>query len=99
MPLLADATTVEGRARIAALVESGAIGPDRSGSMTWLGVPLACDGRTVGVLAVQSYQPGVRYEPRDQELLTFIGYQIANGLTRQRAASALKSAYASLELR
>jgi len=99
MPLLADATTVEGRARIAALVESGAIGPDRSGSMTWLGVPLACDGRTVGVLAVQSYQPGVRYEPRDQELLTFIGYQIANGLTRQRAAAALKSAYASLELR
>ncbi|TCZ76500.1 sensor domain-containing diguanylate cyclase, partial [Lysobacter sp. N42] len=65
----------------------------------WLGVPLVLGEKVMGLLAVQSYTPGVGYTDRDRELLTFISYQIANGLERQRAAAELKNAYADLERR
>lgn len=70
-----------------------------SGAVCWLGVPLICHGITVGVLAVQSYSAEHRYTPRDQELLTFVSYHIANALERKRNAESLKSAYADLEQR
>ncbi|HET7925429.1 MAG TPA: GAF domain-containing protein, partial [Rhodanobacteraceae bacterium] len=53
-------------------------------SSCWLGVPLICADRTVGVLAVQSYADDHRYTLRDQELLTFVSYHIANALERKR---------------
>jgi len=68
-------------------------------SISWLGVPLLVDDHAVGLVAVQSYTEGVRYDSRDQELLTFIAYQIANGLQRMRAAAALHDAYSELERR
>ncbi len=68
-------------------------------SVSWLGVPLLVEDRAVGLLAVQSYTEGVHYDVRDQELLTFIAYQIANGLQRMRAAAALQNAYSELEQR
>ncbi|MBK9654257.1 MAG: diguanylate cyclase [Rhodanobacteraceae bacterium] len=67
--------------------------------MCWLGVPLICDERTVGVVAVQSYSVEISFTERDQELLTFVGYHIANGLERKRAQDSLRSAYADLERR
>ncbi len=68
-------------------------------SSCWLGVPLICSERTVGVLAVQSYADDHRYTLRDQELLTFVSYHIANALERKRHAESLKHAYAELEQR
>jgi diguanylate cyclase (GGDEF)-like protein len=68
-------------------------------SSCWLGVPLICVERTVGVLAVQSYADDHRYTLRDQELLTFVSYHIANALERKRHAESLKHAYAELEQR
>ncbi|MER3546356.1 MAG: bifunctional diguanylate cyclase/phosphodiesterase, partial [Rhodanobacteraceae bacterium] len=68
-------------------------------SVCWLGVPLVCAERTVGALVVQSYTPEHRYTLRDQELLTFVSYHIANALERVRAAESLKQAYAGLERR
>jgi diguanylate cyclase (GGDEF)-like protein len=98
-PVLADMSIPESRAVIEALVATGELGGVDPESVCWLGVPLVCSDRISGVLAVQSYTPGVTYTARDQELLTFISYQIANGLERQRAAAALKDSYAVLEQR
>ena len=68
-------------------------------SRCWLGVPLICHDKPVGVIAVQSYSDDHRYTPRDQELLTFVSYHIANALERKRSAESLKLAYAELERR
>ncbi|HRQ64797.1 MAG TPA: EAL domain-containing protein [Xanthomonadaceae bacterium] len=68
-------------------------------SVCWLGVPLVCEDRTVGVLAVQSYSQEHYYGTRDQELLTFVSYHIATALERKRADDSLKAAYLDLERR
>src|SRR3546814_1173653 len=47
----------------------------------------------------QSYSPEHTYNERDQELLTFVSYHIANALQRKQAASSLKHAYSGLERR
>ena len=99
LPLLADVTTPEGRDAIDRLQAAGELVDTLGAAQSWLGVPLVCNERTVGVLAVQSYRPGVRFTARDQELLTFISWQIANGLERKRAAASLPTAYAELEQR
>lgn len=78
---------------------SGEVTQHGHSSVCWLGVPLICAERPVGALAVQSYSPEHRYTLRDQELLTFVSYHIANALERVRAAEALKAAYAELERR
>ncbi|MEZ5457626.1 MAG: EAL domain-containing protein [Lysobacteraceae bacterium] len=66
---------------------------------SWLGVPLICTDAVVGVLAVQSYDDAHRYTARDQELLTFVSWHIANALERKRAATSLHAAYTELEAR
>jgi diguanylate cyclase (GGDEF)-like protein len=91
--LLAD------RAGLERIYASGEAQPIGARSRSWLGVPLICDDRPVGVLAVQSHSDEHRYTPRDQELLTFVSYHIANALERKRNGESLKQAYADLEQR
>ena len=91
--LLAD------RAGLERIYASGEAEPIGARSRSWLGVPLICDERAVGVLAVQSHSDEHRYTPRDQELLTFVSYHIANALERKRNGESLKQAYADLEQR
>ncbi len=91
--LLADRDAIESLSHAGEVVSFG------SRSVFWLGVPLICDERTVGVVAVQSYSIDTPFTERDQELLTFVGYHIANGLERKRAQDTLRSAYADLERR
>ncbi len=91
--LLAD------REAIGAMAEAGEVASFGARSVCWLGVPLICDERTEGVLAVQSYSPEIKFNGRDQELLTFVGFHIATGLERKRAQDSLRSAYADLEQR
>jgi len=81
------------------LYASGAAQPIGARSRSWLGVPLICDDKAVGVLAVQSHSEEHRFTPRDQELLTFVSYHIANALERKRNAESLKHAYVDLEQR
>ena len=91
--LLANAREIEKlRAR-------GDVTQHGSDSLCWLGVPLVCTEHTVGALAVQSYSPEHHYTLRDQELLTFVSYHIANALERVRATESLKRAYSNLEHR
>jgi diguanylate cyclase (GGDEF)-like protein len=91
--LLADRATIE------VLQQQGEVLSHGARAAVWLGVPLICDARTVGVLAVQSYDSAHRYSALDQELLTFVSYHIANALQRKRAAESLRLANAELEQR
>ncbi len=92
-PMLAD------RVRIARLEADGKVRSLGTQAHCWLGVPLHRDDRVVGVIAVQSYSPDITFSARDQELLTFVAYHIANGLARKQAQDRLVQAHANLEQR
>ncbi|MGB0132671.1 sensor domain-containing phosphodiesterase [Dokdonella sp.] len=87
------------RAAIDALVGSGKVERFGTRACYWLGVPLDCSDKTVGVLAVQSYSADAPFNDRDQELLTFVAYHIANGLERKRAQESLVHDNVVLEAR
>jgi PAS domain S-box-containing protein len=59
-------------------------------SLQWLGVPLKIGDKTIGVLAVQSYTPGVRYGEAEERVLAFVSAQIAMTIERKRAEVALR---------
>src|SRR5262249_47602460 len=65
---------------------------------TWIGVPLKAEGRTVGVLAVQSYTKDVRYTEQDKDLLAFVGQHIGAALSRARAIEETRQRNAELAL-
>jgi PAS domain S-box-containing protein len=65
---------------------------------TWVGVPLKAEGRTVGVLVVQSYTKDVRYSEQDKELLAFVGQHIGAALSRARAIEETRQRNAELAL-
>jgi signal transduction histidine kinase len=91
--LLAQGDDIE---RLNAGGEITLIGPH---PQSWLGVPLVCADRAIGVVTVQSYSAEVRYTQPDLELLTFVSHHIANSLERRRAANELKLSNAELERR
>lgn len=91
--LLAD------RAMLDELVELDEVQRFGTRASFWLGVPLICNDVAVGVLAVQSYSPDSPFTQRDQELLTFVAYHIANGLERKRAQESLLHDNVKLEAR
>jgi PAS domain S-box-containing protein len=59
-------------------------------SVDWLGVPLKQGDRTIGVIAVQTYTAGVRYEERDKDMLQYVSTQVAAAIERKRAEEALR---------
>jgi GAF domain-containing protein/CheY-like chemotaxis protein len=67
-------------------------------ALEWLGVPLIAEGRTVGVLAVQTYRQDRRYRPGDLELLNFVGQHVASALTRARAIEETRQRNAELAI-
>ncbi len=87
------------RAVIEALERQGELRSHGTMSVTWLGVPLIYDNRTVGVMAAQSYDDTHTYGQRDQDILTFVSYHIANALQRKQQADFLREANAALERR
>ncbi len=64
----------------------------------WLGVPLLIAGKAIGLIALQSYTPESMYTPRDEELLSFVSFHIANALERRQASMALQTANLQLEV-
>lgn len=92
-PLLAHRTD------IAALEASGKVRSFGEQAYCWLGVPLFRGETVVGVITVQSYQEGISFTLRDQELLTFVAHQIGSGLQRKLAQDDLKAAHLELEQR
>ncbi|WP_374602003.1 EAL domain-containing protein [Arenimonas sp.] len=92
-PLLTD------RNGIHSLVAEGKVQSFGTPSVCWLGVPLQIEGAVAGVIAVQSYTPDYLYTKRDQELLSFVSFHIAQALERRQAHESLREAYAELEQR
>jgi len=52
--------------------------------VSWLGVPLKVENKTIGVLAVQSYTAGVKYTEDDKKVLSFVSDQIALTIERKK---------------
>jgi PAS domain S-box-containing protein len=65
---------------------------------SWLGVPLKAEGRTVGVVVLQSYSKDVQYSEQDKELLTFVGQHVGAALSRARAIEETRQRNAELAL-
>ena len=91
-PLLA---TPEAYNRLVAAGEVELIGTP---SLDWIGVPLKADGRTFGIIAVQTYSPGVRYGERERLILEFVSTQIALVIERKRAEQQLADSEAKYRL-
>jgi len=75
----------------------GAVESIGAASVDWLGVPLQQADRTIGVLAVQTYTAGVRYEEHHKEMLQFVSTQVAAAIERTRAEQALRASEARLK--
>jgi len=73
-----------------AMIERGELELVGAQSLDWLGVPLKIKGRTIGVMALQSYLEGVRFTEDDTEILQFVSGQIAIALERKQAQEALR---------
>jgi len=81
----------------AELVASGEIEMVGYDSIDWLGVPLRADGRTIGVLAVQSYDEKHRFTEREKDLLAFVGQHIGTALERTRLHGEMRQHLRELE--
>jgi len=54
-------------------------------SVDWVGAPLVSQGTTIGVIVVQSYTEGVRFQEEDKAILNFVSEQVAMAIERKRA--------------
>jgi PAS domain S-box-containing protein len=72
------------------LVRRGEVELIGAPSIDWLGVPLKAEGRTIGVLVVQSYSERVRYTERQRRALEFVSTQVAMAIERRRSEGALR---------
>jgi PAS domain S-box-containing protein len=87
-PLLADSTTLES---LDARGETESLGAD---CVDWLGVPLRQGAKIIGVLALQSYDPNIRYSESDKEILTYVSQHISLAIVRKRQEEALRASEA-----
>ena len=72
------------------LANKGFVENSGSDSIDWLGVPLKVDEVVIGVMAVQTYTPGVRYNNEHKEILEFVSKQVAIAIIRKRNEEALR---------
>jgi transcriptional regulator with GAF, ATPase, and Fis domain len=86
------------RERIAKELAAGEVADVGAISVEGLVAPLVTDGRTVGVICVQSYREDRRYRPDDIELLSFVGQHVASALTRARAIEETRQRNAELAI-
>ncbi len=93
-PILMDVTEFE---RLVAAGELERLGVTTAES-SWLGVPLKSEGRTFGLLVVQSYTGEHQYTRTDLDLLAFVGQHVASALTRARAIEETRQRNAELAL-
>jgi PAS domain S-box-containing protein len=66
------------------LTDLGEIEPVGAPCVSWLGVPLKHQEKTIGVFAIQSYSEEVVYTDSDASLLEFASDQIAMAIDRRR---------------
>src|SRR5216117_219664 len=61
-------------------------------SVDWVGAALVSQGKPVGVIVVQSYAEGVRFDEEDKRVLNFVAEQVAMAIDRKRAQERLLDA-------
>jgi GAF domain-containing protein/CheY-like chemotaxis protein/HPt (histidine-containing phosphotransfer) domain-containing protein len=83
---------------IEALVERGEVDFLGIPSVSWLGVPLRSEGRTVGAMVVQSYEGDPPHTEHDKDLLTFVASHVGSALSRARAIEETRQRGAELAL-
>jgi PAS domain S-box-containing protein len=83
-PLLAS------REKIREIISRGEVEIVGTVPVDWFGMPLRVGDETLGVLAVQSYNEGIRFGEAEREVLTFVSQNIASALNRKRAEEALR---------
>ncbi len=81
----------EGFEQLLAMGEVESIGAP---SIDWLGVPLIARQKTIGVMTVQSYTPGVRYTADDMRFLTYVAPHVANAILIKQSEIALRKQHA-----
>src|SRR5207237_9570576 len=86
------------RKQFGAMIAKGEMEPVGVLAVEWLGVPLKDKGKTIGVLAVQTYREDRRFAAGDLELLTFVGQHVASALTRARAIEETRQRNADLAI-
>ncbi len=62
----------------------------------WMGAPMIHQGKVLGVIMLQSYDPVIAYDDRDLSLLTFVADHIAAALSRKQADDQLRAAHSFL---
>ena len=76
--------------RMQQLIDAGEIVLLGTAGSDWVGVPLKIDGEPIGVMVLQTYEPGQGYDEADIELLNFVGQHVASALSRARAIAETK---------
>ncbi len=79
------------------LVRKGEVVQVGPPSIDWLGAPLLSQGKTIGVIVVQSYTEGVRFGEEDKAILNFVSEQVAMAIERKRAQESLLQKTSELE--
>ncbi|MGH8029724.1 MAG: ATP-binding protein, partial [Arenimonas sp.] len=87
--------------RRAELVAQGEINESRGhlATSSWIGAPMIVGERVFGVIVAQSYNPEVRHDAGDLELLAYMATHVASALSRREADARLRDAAESLERR
>ena len=83
-PLLASAQDVE------ELSDRGDIEIIGTLPVCWVGVPLLIEGRTIGVIVIQSYDEEFEYVERDRDVLYYVSNEVAMAIERKNSEKALK---------
>ncbi|HYT00570.1 MAG TPA: PAS domain S-box protein [Thermoplasmata archaeon] len=66
-------------------------------SVDWVGAPLVSNGKTIGVIVVQSYKEGVRFGEEDKAILNFVSEQVAMAIDRKLAQESVHEKTSELE--
>jgi PAS domain S-box-containing protein len=83
-PLLASAQDVR------ELSDRGEIDIIGTIPVCWVGVPLLIEGRTIGVIVIQSYDEEFEYVERDRDVLYYVSNEVAMAIERKNSEKALK---------
>lgn len=83
-PLLASPEVFE------KLVKKGEVEQIGTPSSYWVGVPLKKEDKTIGILAVQSYDESVRFGEEEKDILGFVSDQVAMAIEHKRAEEAIR---------
>ena len=85
-PLLATAETLK------KMAEKGDLALEGVPSKIWLGMPLKGNGKTIGVLVIQSYDDETAVTEEDKEVLELVSHQISISIEKKRIEDDLRVA-------